>query len=78
MCIGQGKNPLDDLLEDLERVLPAESSQCFGPTMAEEQVQLVDLQTVVSALIYEHTDADFEGDQRYQDAGRRVHGFFAK
>ena len=72
------RDPLDDLIEDLERAVPTEKSSSFGPTPAENDAHLTDLQTVVSAIIYSRSDADLEADQQYQEARRRLDAFIDK
>jgi hypothetical protein len=72
------RDPLDDLIEDLERAVPAEPSSSVGPTMAEQQAHLVDLQVVVSSLIYPHSEADLDANQQFQDALRRFDAYVDK
>jgi hypothetical protein len=72
------RDPLDDLIEDLERAVPTEPPMAPWPTLSERDAHLVDLQIAVSTLIYSHTDADLEAYQHYQDACRRLQAFDAK
>ena len=64
------REPLDELIEDLERALPAETRP--GSTLLE------DLQVVVSATLYGRTttEAERERDPRYQQANERVKRHF--
>ena len=71
------RDPLDDLIEGLERVVP-QSTASIGPTMAEEQGHFVDIQILMSALIYARSDAELAANEQYQEASRRLDAFRAK
>jgi hypothetical protein len=72
------RDPLDDLIEDLERVVPAEPGSSPWPTAADQDAHLVDLQIVVSTLIYTHSEADLKADQQYQEASRRLEEYYRR
>jgi hypothetical protein len=72
------RDPLDDLIEDLERAVPADTGSSPWPMPAEENAHLVDLQIVASALMYRHTEAELNANQQYQEALRRYEAFCAK
>ena len=58
------RDPLDELIEDLERVVPAKAP-------ARYETLLEDMQIVVAGTLY-HTKAERERDPRYQPAHERV------